>query len=37
MAKVRWQGYPPKFDSLVPVTDIEKKYTFADSIITPKK
>ena len=32
MAKVRWQGYPPKFDSLVPVSDMEKKYILADSV-----
>lgn len=33
MAKVRWQGYPQKFDSWIPAGDIEKKkHVFADSL-----
>jgi len=32
MAKVRWQGYPPKFDSLVEAASIDKKHVFADTL-----
>ena len=32
MAKVKWQGYPSKFNSLIPASDIKKKYVFADNL-----
>jgi len=32
MAKVRWQGYPAKFDSLIEAADIKSKYIFGDSL-----
>ena len=32
MAKVRWQGYPPKFDSFIDAKDIEKKQIFGKKV-----
>ena len=37
MAKVRWQGYPPKFDSFIEANDIERKYVFADTVELEKQ
>ena len=32
MAKVRWQGYPPKFDSFIYAKEIKKKQIFGKKI-----